>query len=136
MKPVFVDTGALYAKYVARDQYHAQAIKIWQRVQRERQPCRTTNFVMAELISLLTYRCGSAAGLQAARDIYASHAVQVVSVQREHELGALQWLERFADQRLSMTDAVSFAVMAAERMTVAITFDHHFDIVGFTRYGD
>lgn len=131
---LFIDTGAFYAKYVPRDHEHKKALGVWQRIQTERRPCITTAFVVAELITLLTYRFGSAAGLQAAREIYGSHALRVVSLPQELELKALEWLARFADQRFSMTDALSFAFMEAEHLSVAFTFDHHFRVAGYQTF--
>lgn len=129
--PLFIDTGALYARYVARDEHHAQAMKTWKEIAEQRTSCLTTNFVMAELITLLTYRFGAKAGLQAAREIYGSHRLQVFSITTEIELQAFEWLERFADQTFSMTDATSFAVMETRKLTTAFTFDRHFTIAGF-----
>ena len=42
-----------------------------------------------------------------------------------------RWLERYGDQRFSLTDAVSFEIMKRERLTVAFAFDHHFRIAGY-----
>lgn len=86
------------------------------------------------MISLLGYRFGSKAALQAAREIYTSHAIQIVPVTLELELKALDWLEKFSDQNFSMTDAASFALMKEKDMTTAFTFDHHFEIAGFQKY--
>lgn len=41
------------------------------------------------------------------------------------------WLERFADQRFSLTDAVSFEVMRCEKIEVAFAFDRDFVTAGF-----
>ncbi len=41
------------------------------------------------------------------------------------------WLERFADQRFSLTDAVSFEVMRRERIQAAFAFDQDFVTAGF-----
>ena len=43
------------------------------------------------------------------------------------------WLERFRDQRFSMTDAVSFEVMRRERLKTAFAFDQDFETAGFQR---
>jgi hypothetical protein len=42
-----------------------------------------------------------------------------------------RWLTRFDDQDFSLTDAVSFAVMAERGMTEALTLDKHFAVAGF-----
>ena len=41
------------------------------------------------------------------------------------------WLDRFADQAFSLTDAVSFELMKRERIAVAFAFDRHFEAAGF-----
>ena len=41
------------------------------------------------------------------------------------------WLERFTDQRFSLTDAVSFEVMRRQRLTTAFAFDEDFEVAGF-----
>lgn len=44
-----------------------------------------------------------------------------------------RWLERFGDQRFSLTDAVSVEVMRRLKLRTAFAFDDHFAIVGFER---
>lgn len=129
-----IDTGAFYAKYVARDAYHDRAVGLWERVRTEQIACVTTNFIVEELITLLIYRFGTAAGLKAAREIYASPAIRIVPLTVELEMQALAWLERFQDQRFSMTDACSFAVMESEKLHQAFSFDRHFTTAGFTPF--
>jgi predicted nucleic acid-binding protein len=42
------------------------------------------------------------------------------------------WMERFADQRFSLTDAVTFEMMREERVTHAFAFDQDFVTAGFS----
>jgi predicted nucleic acid-binding protein len=41
------------------------------------------------------------------------------------------WLARFADQKFSLTDAVSFEVMRRRSLRHAFAFDAHFQVAGF-----
>ena len=43
----------------------------------------------------------------------------------------MTWLARFADQRYSLVDAVSFEVMRQAGVTQAFAFDRHFEVAGF-----
>src|SRR5437588_191756 len=45
------------------------------------------------------------------------------------------WLDRFRDQRFSLTDAVSFELMRQERLTAAFAFDTDFVTAGFELLG-
>jgi predicted nucleic acid-binding protein len=44
-------------------------------------------------------------------------------------------LARFADQELSLIDAVSFEVMRRNRLTHAFAFDRRFETAGFALLG-
>ena len=44
----------------------------------------------------------------------------------------MQLYERRQDKRWSMTDCISLVVMREERITEALTADHHFEQAGFT----
>jgi predicted nucleic acid-binding protein len=48
-----------------------------------------------------------------------------------HHRAARAWLDRLPDQRISYTDAVSFAVMEAARCAEVLSFDHDFVLAGF-----
>ncbi|MGH7616229.1 MAG: type II toxin-antitoxin system VapC family toxin, partial [Gemmatimonadaceae bacterium] len=41
------------------------------------------------------------------------------------------WIHAFHDQRFSLTDAVTFALMKRERMTRAFAYDAAFAVAGF-----
>ena len=51
-----------------------------------------------------------------------------------HHRGARGWLARLDDQRISYTDAVSFALMQAERCRHVMSFDHDFVLAGFALF--
>ena len=131
---LFIDTGAFYARYVVKDQYHEEAQALWQRVQQEKLACLTSNLVLAEFITLIAYRFGSSAALASAREIYDSHAIEIHRPMLEEEMRGLDFIARFPDQKISMTDAVSFAVMEKREFAAAFTFDGHFEIAGFKRF--
>lgn len=133
-KRIFIDTGAFYARYVAKDDHHRAAIAAWDKVRRDRIKCLTSNFVLSEFITLVAYRFGTPSALKAGREVYASQAIEVECVTADLEHSGLNWMERFSDQAFSMTDAVSFACMVKQKISVAFTFDHHFDVAGFSRF--
>ena len=60
--------------------------------------------------------------------IDASPLVTVEFAGRAHHQAARAWLP---DQRISYTDAVSFAVMEAARCATALSFDQDFTLAGF-----
>lgn len=76
-----------------------------------------------------------------AKDEYHETAVRAWSSLRDDRTmivsslrAALAVMRKFADQSISFTDCVSFALMRRERMKIAFSFDKHFSIAGFDRY--
>ena len=55
------------------------------------------------------------------------HDVSVDLVQR----ALRDWIHGFHDQRFSLTDAVTFALMRRERLTQAFAYDDDFVVAGF-----
>ena len=65
------------------------------------------------------------------REHLGSQEIVWLNTSREDWHEALRWLEKFADQKLSFTDGLSFTLMRREGMQHAFGFDHHFELAGF-----
>ena len=92
----------------------------------------TTNLVLAETHRLLLSRAGIRPAMWALDRFEASPLLRIVFVEATHHRAARAWLERLADQSISYTDAVSFAVMDATRCNGVMSFDHDFLLAGFS----
>ena len=88
--------------------------------------------ILAEVHRWFLFQAGIAPAAAALGRIDATPLVKVVYANAEHHRAARAWLEKFADQRITYTDAVSFAVMTALRCRLVFTFDHDFLVAGFT----
>ena len=128
---LFVDTGPLLARYHGGDQYHTQAIRLWDKIQREKLICLTSNLVLNEVFTLLGRRMGHRFAAERARNIYFSERLTIVRSTHEDELEALALFEKYADQKIGFTDCVSFVLMQKKRLTEAFSFDGHFERAGF-----
>lgn len=129
---IFVDTGPLLARYLARDQHHQRAREGWLELRRTGLPCATSSFVLDEWVTLLGRRAGSSFAADRAAALWRSEALTVWRPEESDELRAIELLARFADQRVSFTDCVSFALMRRHRARMSFTFDRHFATAGFT----
>lgn len=128
---IFVDTGAFLGRYLPDDQHHAAAVDGWSYLASQRLACCTSNLVLGETITLLARRADYRFAAEKARLIQTSAVLRILRSTREDELEAVNWLEKFADQKVSFTDAVSFALMRRHRIARAFTFDRHFELAGF-----
>ena len=129
---IFVDTGAFLALYEPRDQFHGIALQIWPTLTG---PLLTSNHVVSETVTRLSRQAGCREAAARAADLYASTSIDIVQSMREDELEAIGWMRKFADQRVSFTDCVSFAMMRRNRVRTAFTFDRHFRDAGFQVIG-
>lgn len=133
---VLVDSGAWIALLSARDQHHLEAEELFERAAREGVPLLTTNLILAEVHRFVLFRAGIRAASTALGHIESSALVQIEFATAGHHRAALEWLGRFADQRFTYTDAVSFAVMRSARCRAVLGFDRDFAIAGFSFWGD
>ncbi len=134
MAELFVDTGAFIARYVSRDQFHAQASQLWLKAEREIQRFVTTSHVLNETITFLGRCAGNHFAAEKAQMIYAWNKLEIIRAEREGELKALRLFEKFSDQRVSFTDCLSFVVMKDLKVRQAFSFDQDFIWAGFSLF--
>lgn len=127
-----VDTGALLALANPRDQYHARALKTARRFRREGWRWVGSGLVLAELHAhVLRWRDAAAARL-IVRSLLHDPIYEWQDVTVELLGSAVSgWLDRFADQRFSLTDAVTFELMRRHRIRRAFAFDRDFLTAGY-----
>ena len=128
---IFIDTGAFLARYLARDQFHEEARTAWRELEASTLPCSTSNFVLDETFTLLGRRASYAFAAETARSLLSSEVLEILRPAGEDELRALGDFEKLADQQVSFTDCVSFALMRRYRIQRAFSFDRHFAYAGF-----
>jgi len=128
---IFVDTGAFLARYLGRDQHHARAVKAWRRLGMETTRPVTSNFVLDETFTLLGRWAGYGFAAERARTLLRSDLLRILRPGEQEELAAIELFEKYADQQVSFTDCISFALMRQHVIELAFTFDRHFSAAGF-----
>ena len=113
---IFIDTGAFLARYLRKDQHHRSAVAVWNKLGSSRKKCVTSNFVLDETFTLLGRWAGYDFAVQRAKNIYASQVLSICRPDRKDEINALQFFEKYADQRVSFTGCISFVLMKRERV--------------------
>jgi predicted nucleic acid-binding protein len=130
-RPILADTGPLYALIDRDDADHSRAHE-------ERVAIRDAGLHVAVLVTtmieahrLLSQRLG----FQQARSWLADTNRQVLIVFREQAdyVIASAYIQRFADQRISLCDALLTAA-SIRRTDPVWTYDHHFDTLGAARW--
>ncbi len=131
-RQVLADTGAWLAFFHRRDRYHEQAVTQLRALREARTELVVTDLILAELHLHLLHGFGPAVAREYLETIKSDPLVTEVYTDADLQRSAVSdWLERFADQPFSFTDAVSFAVMTDRGIATAFTFDEHFSVAGF-----
>ena len=131
---IFVDTGAFLARYLAADQHHANAVATWQTLADDGIPLCTSNFVIDETLTLLARRAGYRFAAERGQVIYRSKQLRVLRPTADDEHRSLGLFAKYADQNVSFTDCISFALMRTRSIRKAFSFDRHFVYAGFEPY--
>jgi uncharacterized protein len=128
MTSVFADTSFFVALLVLRDLFHAEATKLLTTLTAR---IVTTDWVLVETANYMARSkarhrvAGFLRGLQADTrfDFVPASAAAIES--------GLRMYEQHQDKHWSLTDCISFQVMRQERISQALTADHHFEQAGF-----
>ena len=128
---LFVDTSAWYPLVDPRHPDHLPLADTLRGRVRAGARVVTTNLVLAESHALVLRRVHRAAALQVVRTLRRPPNVVVASTPDLESSAVDDWLARYEDQDFSLTDAVSFAVMAERGIREVLTLDRHFAAAGF-----
>lgn len=125
---IFVDTSMFYALVSENDQFHKQAIQIWQEQKLKRVQLITSNYILDEAFTLIRQRRGRKVVDEFRKNLLSE--IKIIRVTVADEAGAWNWfLNDWSD--LSFTDCVSFAQMRRLKITQALAFDNHFKRAGY-----
>ncbi len=130
---VFIDTGPFLARFLSSDSQHRAVVEVWKRL--PGRPLFTSNHVVDETLTLLGRRADYQFAAEQADAIYGSDALEILYSGPDEEREAVEIFRKFADQKVSFTDCVSFVLMKRRRIRTAFTLDRHFEAAGFQIIG-
>lgn len=129
---LLADTGALLALFNPRDEFHKPA----SRFVRQSPSIRfvVTELIVSETVTRLRVRTDAVHAADVGAALMKSTRYEVLFVDAPLFEAGLADLRRFADKRLSLVDAVSFAVIRSLALDGSFTFDRDFRDCGFRVY--
>ncbi|MSP12567.1 MAG: PIN domain-containing protein [Chloroflexi bacterium] len=126
--PIFVDTSFVIALINERDQYHAQALELADKV--DGQSLLITDAVLLEVGNALA-RSYKVEAIEVIDDLLSSEDVEVVRLTTELFSQAFELYKTQIDKTWGLVDCISFVVMQNQNIGRVLTFDHHFVQAGF-----
>ena len=121
-RSVLWDSSAILALLDADDTDHERAVSAARQIAAEKRPSFVTNYIEVEAHALLLRKLGRTI----AREWLLTGGLPVIRALPEEEEQAKQILARHTDKDWTLCDAISFAVLEAQHVGRAFTFDHHF----------
>ena len=135
VRELFADTAG-WANYFVRSQpFHHAATALLAHSQTGDLRIITTNYVVAELASLLMspLRLPKPLLIAILQAIKSAPWVEIVHIDPTLDEEAWGLLKERSDKEWSLVDCSSFAVMRRRSIAEALTSDHHFEQAGFVR---
>lgn len=131
MTSIFVDTGAFIAQRNEEDYYHPQALHGFREILRTGVRVVTSEHVLDETLTLLGRKVNYAFAAQVGDDLLKSRLLGWLPADAQDHMKAVKLMRKYADQKVSYTDALSFVLMKREKIRYAFSFDRHFNAAGF-----
>jgi predicted nucleic acid-binding protein len=133
--PLFIDTGALYARADEDDKHHDSAVCLFSEIwsgDRAYRPLYTSQAVLSEFATLALYKLGHDTASRALRTIRESDSINIIPVGQSTFETAAEQFEDYDDQQISFVDHTT-SILADERGVEHIfAFDSDFRTLGFS----
>jgi predicted nucleic acid-binding protein len=133
---LFVDTSGCLCALDVNDPQHRAAAQIWLNAVRQKHALASTNYVVAELVALLSlgrYGFSRPQVLARINALKADPTIHILHIDEATDAEAWKLLEARSDKDWSLVNASSFVLMKRFGMTEALTTDHHFAQAQFVR---
>jgi predicted nucleic acid-binding protein len=133
--PLFVDTGAFYARADEDDKHHETAKRVFDGIRTgdlHYCPVYTTQAVLSEMATLCLYKLGHDDAVRALKAVRESESFNILSVGRSAFEAAAGQFGEYDDQEISFVDHTT-AILADERdVGHVFAFDSDFRTLGFS----
>ena len=124
---IFIDANVFIALLNRQDGLHGKASVLWSELENNRYSLVTSNFVISEVITVLSMRAGKQVALLFADMVYHKTTIlRVLRVNEETELSAISYLKLFKSKNVSFCDCATMAILKIYNIKNIATFDKDF----------
>lgn len=130
---VFLDTGFFLAFFIASEKYHAAAVKKYKQYREGRALFYSSTYILDELYTRLIYDFGRNETLKIIRRLNESlekEEILLLEIDGMVFKKAREALIKFAEHRISFTDAATFILYKELKLDEVFTLDSDFRKIG------
>lgn len=104
---------------------HKLAVGLWGRLKSEGHRIVISNFIISEVITVLSQRAGKTVALEFADAIYGqeNNEVKIIRLDEDLELAALKVIKGIQSKNVSFVDATIFAILERYKIHHLASFD-------------
>ncbi len=128
---LFIDTGAFFSRELKSDQHHQVSIAEWQQIEDTSMRLYSSEHILNETMNMLARRASYALAAERGTMFLQSDECKWLQTSSEDLKTALTLMRKYADQAVSFTDCISFALMKREGIKYVFSFDRHFQAAQF-----
>jgi len=128
---IFIDTSAFAALYNSNDQYHLNAVDIWEYISSEKFALYTSNYIISETITLLRSRVNFHVSVLVGNAMFQSKTLNTIYITEKLQFFAWKMYKKYQDKDLSFVDYTSFCCIKEFNIMKAFAFDRHFKQLGY-----
>jgi predicted nucleic acid-binding protein len=131
MGHIYIDTGALIALSDRNDKNHERAVLYFKTAVKRRVLFVLGKHVVIEYIDGVAKRINKIKAIQELDSIIGSKLLLIEWEIKEDWVQAIEYFKRYKDQKIDLTDCLSFSIMERMGIDTAFTFDSDFQTHGF-----
>jgi len=133
MTTFFLDTSYVLALELSNEQQHRIVLNHWRSFTKDSFKLITTSYIFDEIVTFLNSRGLHSKAVEVGNRLLVSVQLELIQVDEALFLDSWQFFQQHVDKSYSLTDCISFRVMAMRGVNAALTLDKHFTQAGFQK---
>ena len=126
---VFIDSNIFIAELNKDDSLHNRAKVILGNIEKQNLSAVTSNFIVNEVITVLSQRVSKTTAITFADFIYdGDTAIDIMTINRNIEIKAIEYLKNLKSKNISFCDCATLAVLDLFSIDNLATFDRDFKL--------
>jgi len=131
MEYIYIDTGALIALSDRNDKNHKRAVLYLKTIVKRGVIVVLGKHVLIEYIDGVAKKIDKKKAIQELNSIIGSKLLLIEWANKKDWVQSIEYFRRYEDQRIDLTDCLSFSIMERMKIDKAFTFDSDFQTHGF-----
>ena len=127
----FLDTSYIIALEIKNENSHSQVLQNWLTLAECQPFLITTTYIFDEVVTFFNSRNLHEKAVEIGNRLLESPDIELIEINHNLFYQGWQYFQKHQDKSYSLTDCLSFIVMANRKISTALSLDNHFVQAGF-----